>query len=458
MHRNALSGRALIDLKSVGVCAKLHNRFCTLQDNTMTEFLFGLFAIVAVASAVFMVTSPTRNAVHSALALVVTMACLAFLFLMLDAPFLAMIQITVYAGAIMVLFIFVIMLLGAEKLDVRETKFPWFFGAGVTLVITLLFSLLIPFFLANVSETQPAPAEPRVRVVHAAPDLPAVDVALNDTVIASGLVRTQASAFVSLPAGDYTVTVTPAGGAPVTTTLSLATGTTQTVVTYGEGSTPLFAVIPDDLSTIAGVRGSRVTFFNAFDAATPVSLVSFGSEFDNNDTLTYVDEVAYGAASAPVVLEAGSYDLAYIAGSDVPESDNETVLFRQRDYALPRDHAQLFVLTAERQFDGTLRAQGLPVSVEARPLFGSPRAIGTLLFIDYMLPFQLLAILLLAAMVGAIVLTRQHVSPTKPRLAVRRRVTRPLTNVIASQVGHEVVEEHSPRLPAQTDERESVGD
>ncbi len=52
------------------------------------------------------------NAVHSALFLIVTMGCIAFLFLLLNAPFLAMIQITVYTGAIMVLFLFVIMLLG----------------------------------------------------------------------------------------------------------------------------------------------------------------------------------------------------------------------------------------------------------------------------------------------------------------------------------------------------------
>ena len=55
------------------------------------------------------------NAVHSALFLIVTMGCIAFLFLLLNAPFLAMIQITVYTGAIMVLFLFVIMLLGSER-------------------------------------------------------------------------------------------------------------------------------------------------------------------------------------------------------------------------------------------------------------------------------------------------------------------------------------------------------
>jgi NADH-quinone oxidoreductase subunit J len=57
----------------------------------------------------------TENAVHSALCLIANFGCVAFIFLMLDAPFLSMVQIAVYAGAIMVLFLFVIMLLKAEQ-------------------------------------------------------------------------------------------------------------------------------------------------------------------------------------------------------------------------------------------------------------------------------------------------------------------------------------------------------
>ena len=82
----------------------------------MTEFFwFCLVGLVAVVAAIFMLMSD--NAVHSALFLIVTMGCIAFLFLLLNAPFLAMIQITVYTGAIMVLFLFVIMLLGSERLQ-----------------------------------------------------------------------------------------------------------------------------------------------------------------------------------------------------------------------------------------------------------------------------------------------------------------------------------------------------
>jgi NADH-quinone oxidoreductase subunit J len=79
---------------------------------------FALIALVVVGTAIGMVTS--RNAVYSALFLVLNFATVALIYLMLGAPFIALVQITVYAGSIMVLFIFVIMLLGVERLGVRE--------------------------------------------------------------------------------------------------------------------------------------------------------------------------------------------------------------------------------------------------------------------------------------------------------------------------------------------------
>ncbi len=85
------------------------------------EFIiFGILALIAVVSAVMMIT--TRNAVHSALFLVVVMATLSVFYIGLWAPFVAMVQVAVYAGAIMVLFLFVIMLLGAEKTGVQMLR------------------------------------------------------------------------------------------------------------------------------------------------------------------------------------------------------------------------------------------------------------------------------------------------------------------------------------------------
>ncbi|PWH17976.1 MAG: NADH-quinone oxidoreductase subunit J [Anaerolineae bacterium] len=75
--------------------------------------LFGGLALVTVLSALGMLFS--RNAVYSALYLIFNFSTVAVFYLLLSAPFIALAQITVYAGAIMVLFLFVIMLLGAEQ-------------------------------------------------------------------------------------------------------------------------------------------------------------------------------------------------------------------------------------------------------------------------------------------------------------------------------------------------------
>ena len=85
------------------------------------EFIgFVILAPVSVLAALGMVFN--RNAVYSALLLVVNFFCLAVFFLFQQAQFLAAVQVIVYAGAIMVLFLFVLMLLGVERQEIlRET-------------------------------------------------------------------------------------------------------------------------------------------------------------------------------------------------------------------------------------------------------------------------------------------------------------------------------------------------
>ena len=103
---------------------------------------FGL-ALVAIAAAVGMLLS--QNAVYSALFLVINFATVAVFYLLLGAPFIAMAQITVYAGAIMVLFLFVIMLLGAEKLapdKVLPYQKPMAIGLAVVLVVEAMYLIL----------------------------------------------------------------------------------------------------------------------------------------------------------------------------------------------------------------------------------------------------------------------------------------------------------------------------
>lgn len=81
--------------------------------------LFLILALIAITAALGMLLS--RNAVHSALFLVLNFATIAVFYIVLNAPFIAMVQVIVYAGAIVVLFLFVIMLLGAEKLRALGT-------------------------------------------------------------------------------------------------------------------------------------------------------------------------------------------------------------------------------------------------------------------------------------------------------------------------------------------------
>jgi len=100
--------------------------------------LFFAFAAIAVASALLLIVA--REPIHSALSLVLVMISLAALYLLLGAEFIAAVQIIVYAGAIMVLFVFVIMLLNAGT----EERTNWSSiakYAGVPLAIFLLLEL-----------------------------------------------------------------------------------------------------------------------------------------------------------------------------------------------------------------------------------------------------------------------------------------------------------------------------
>ncbi|MBV9790360.1 MAG: NADH-quinone oxidoreductase subunit J [Chloroflexi bacterium] len=99
----------------------------------MEFVLFLITAFITIGAAAAMVLS--HNAVHSALWLVLNFFGVAVLYLLLNAPFLAMVQITVYAGAIMVLFLFVIMLLGSEKGE-EVNGLPW--QTPVALVLGLV--------------------------------------------------------------------------------------------------------------------------------------------------------------------------------------------------------------------------------------------------------------------------------------------------------------------------------
>lgn len=120
---------------------------------------FIILAAIAVAAALGMLLS--RNAIHSALYLVLNFMTVAVFYLVLNAPFIAMVQITVYAGAIVVLFLFVIMLLGAERLRgaADQIRGPERFHryAAVVLALALIGVFAFLLFGNNVGGTQLSP-------------------------------------------------------------------------------------------------------------------------------------------------------------------------------------------------------------------------------------------------------------------------------------------------------------
>ena len=102
----------------------------------MDQFLFFLVAFLAVSSAIYFVFA--RNPLYAILSLIVTMFSIAGMYILLNAQFLAIIQIIVYAGAIMVLFLYILMMLNLNKEDESKKnntlKFVGVFTAGLLLI------------------------------------------------------------------------------------------------------------------------------------------------------------------------------------------------------------------------------------------------------------------------------------------------------------------------------------
>lgn len=107
----------------------------------MAEMVFFfIFAIIAVGSAVGVVT--LRNPVHSVMSLMVCFMQMAALFVLLRSPFLAAVQVFVYVGAVLVLFLFVIMML-----DIRQASMARFVAGGRYWIIAILVVLIAEMIL-----------------------------------------------------------------------------------------------------------------------------------------------------------------------------------------------------------------------------------------------------------------------------------------------------------------------
>jgi NADH-quinone oxidoreductase subunit J len=101
------------------------------------------FIVLAVASTVTAIgVIAFKSAVHSALSLILTLLFLALFYLLLNAMFIAIVQILIYAGAIMVLFLFVVTMLAPEQSDEEQRdRIPWQRWAGGVLSVVLVGAL-----------------------------------------------------------------------------------------------------------------------------------------------------------------------------------------------------------------------------------------------------------------------------------------------------------------------------
>ena len=107
---------------------------------TLALFFFYLFSIIAVASAFMVIAS--RNPVHSVLFLILAFFNAAGLFVLMGAEFLAMILVVVYVGAVAVLFLFVIMMLDVDFVELRE-GFLEYLPIGLVIGAIFLVELLL---------------------------------------------------------------------------------------------------------------------------------------------------------------------------------------------------------------------------------------------------------------------------------------------------------------------------
>lgn len=507
---------------------------------TAEMILFFLVGALAIASAGLMLWS--KNAVHSALFLIVNFICVAMLYLLLEAPFLALVQIAVYAGAIMVLFLFVIMLLGAEKTGKggHLRRFPWLPPVGVVLAFAFVLIGAAVLGQGRIDTAVPVPGESTVRFVHAAPaeasaltapateditaadvpgetstdtsDAPATDttgstevpaessasrppvpplpsdrvfaIFIDGELVADEVSFGESTDFFSVEPGAHIVTIRAPGTDTDlrTAEFNLAADTSATLVIAGE--------VDLDFITVPESQTPGLTIVNAYGPAPSLSIADLQNElFDpkvndlsnlktGRSLLPVVDEVAYGTfvsevasadpneAASRLQYPAGFINwVAYQPDEGLADAENfvddgdrmnrALVLRLTQTLDLEAGQNGLIVIAPERRPDGSLRPVARELDAIAVTAFGSPASLGERLFTDYLLPFQLVAMLLLAAMVGVIVITYRGEHVPKPSRVTRRKVSRPLTSVIASQTGADLTS-GAPQLPERTDN--PVGD
>lgn len=383
--------------------------------------LFVIIGVIAVVSAAMMLIS--ENAVYSALFLILNFACIAFFFLMLNAPFLAMVQITVYAGAIMVLFLFVIMLLGAERVEhFSPSRFRWLSPVAILLALVFLVTASVAIIGGEIEFTEQQESVPEVRVINAyderdADGDDAIDVYLNGDLVAAGVDFADHSRYEQWQAGLYDVTIFTAGADPasddplVTQPVEINAGEAISLVAIGRAMGAPgagLAVATHDIDYQTDKDGLWLAAVNALPDWSTIDVI----DEDGDDVL--IGNLAYGKA-AEIELDKGTYDIGlYPTGS-------ANRLAQITDAEFEPSDSILLVFTEKWLEGNAFEDRIIKLEAKGQSTFGGPTHVGRLLFSRYVLPFEMVSLLLLVAMIGAIVLTHET-------LGQRRRVVRRLAN------------------------------
>jgi hypothetical protein len=178
------------------------------------------------------------------------------------------------------------------------------------ITVFVMLAALVPAVAASAQGEQA-----RIRVVHASPDAPNVDIWVNGSVAVSNLAFNDATDYIALAAGEYDIAVTPTGGtaadAVIEATLTLAAGMDYTVAAVGQVAEIAPLVLEDNNAAPAAGK-AHIRVVHASPDAPAVDVAVAGGP-------VLIQNLAFPTASNYLPVDAGSYDL------DVRPTGTETV-------------------------------------------------------------------------------------------------------------------------------------
>jgi NADH-quinone oxidoreductase subunit J len=357
----------------------------------MEQVLFVVFGAVALAASVMAITR--KNAVASAVWLVGTFFGLAGTFVLLEAYFVAVVQILVYAGAIMVLFLFVIMLLDLKSADLAGAGRPPFRLAGV--VLSALFLFVVGRAVLDAKEA-PGAVAPRASALLR---LPAPPPAESDP-LSPGAVAA------APPPAPTPVPLSRREPGAIALDEALRASLSRRRGAAGGG--------PDAWGEPASGSGARPRAFAGsvrVGDSTRVLVVELARAGTGKDAV-WATSRAFADQDGDGVVEASEALPQLVAETPLPPArppeDHEHVVASVTYYGTKLEYDASFVAPGAR-LEVAVAQKGLAAAPDGAP-DGSPFAIGKSLFDDWILAFEVTSLLLLGAIFGAVVLTKRRLA------------------------------------------------